>query len=494
MENNCKNENLKNDNEIVCVNENNNKKIIKNIVLVAISNILTLLAGVLVGFVIPKIMLKADYGYYKTYTLYFGYIGLFPLGFIDGIYLLYAGKKYNDLDKRKFRCYSRFLFVFQLIISLILMILSIPFFFTDFGIILFFLGINVVFNSITGYFQIISQITGRFKELSFRNTIKAILTTISVVVLVILYYLKVIDNLKFSVYIVITFSISVLLSIWYLFTYRDIVFGDSASIREEKSNIFKYFKIGIPLLIANVVSHLILTIDRQFVSVLFDIEIYATYAFAYNMLSLITTVISAISTVLYPSIKQYDENELKNNYSKLLGIISILVSFALLSYFPLDFIVTKWLPKYIDSLEIFRVILPGLILSSCISLIMFNYYKAFDKTFNYFIKSVIILVLSVLSNLFAYFVFKNTISISIASISVFLIWYIIVDLLIFKKYKCYSSIKNFAYIIAIMISFYLITYFISNVFIGFGIYFIIFILLTISFYFNLIKKSKFFRR
>ena len=63
------------------------------------------------------------------------------------------------------------------------------------------------------------------------------------------------------------------------------------------------------------VSSFILTIDRQFVSVLFDIETYASYAFAYNLLSLITTVISAISTVLYPTIKTYDEKTLFLNYN-----------------------------------------------------------------------------------------------------------------------------------------------------------------------------------
>ena len=94
-------------------------KVVKNIILVALSNILTLISGVLVGFVLPKIMSKADYGYYKTFTLYFSYIGLFPLGFIDGIYLIYAGLNYKDLNKNKFRLYTRFLFWFQFVLMVI---------------------------------------------------------------------------------------------------------------------------------------------------------------------------------------------------------------------------------------------------------------------------------------------------------------------------------------------------------------------------------------
>ena len=70
------------------------KKIYRNIFFVAISNIITLLAGVLVGFVIPKIMSVTDYGYYKIFTMYFAYTGLFHFGFCDGICLYFAGKKY----------------------------------------------------------------------------------------------------------------------------------------------------------------------------------------------------------------------------------------------------------------------------------------------------------------------------------------------------------------------------------------------------------------
>ena len=72
------------------------KKIFRNIIFVAVSNIITLLAGVLVGFVIPKILTITDYGYYKIFTMYFAYTGLFHFGFCDGIFLYFAGKKYDN--------------------------------------------------------------------------------------------------------------------------------------------------------------------------------------------------------------------------------------------------------------------------------------------------------------------------------------------------------------------------------------------------------------
>ena len=469
-------------------NSNSGGKVVKNIIVVAISNIFTLLSGILVGFILPKIMSKADYGFYKTFTLYTGYIGLLHFGFIDGIYLLFAGIKYNDLNKEKFRTYTRFLLLFQLILSLVIMVISIPFMGNELGLIFFFIGINIVLNSMTTFYQFISQITSRFKELSILNIIKAILNSLSIIILTLLYYSHVINLVSYVTYLIIYTVIAALITIWYVFAYREILFGSASSLKEEKKEIIKFFKVGFPLLVANLVSSFILTIDRQFVSILFDIETYASYAFAYNLLGLITTVIAAISVVLYPTIKVFNDEQLKNNYNRLNAIIAIVVSLCVGAYYPLKFIIENFLPNYVDSLPIFRVILPGLVISSCISMIMFNYYKALNKQTRYFVISVIILAISFLANLVAYLIFKTPLSISIASIIVMAIWYVVVEFTIVKKYKL-NPAKNIIYILAILAMFFILTQFIDNPFIGFGIYMAAYIAITLVFYFKLVKSK-----
>ena len=153
------------------------KKTIGNIFKVAASNILNLLAGVLVGFLLPKIIGVTDYGYYKTFTLYATYIGLFAFGITDGVYLKYGGKNYEELDKSNFRFYTIFYFLLELISSLI----AILFLKDEIRYIFICLAVFLIFNNITGYFQIISQITGRFNELSIRTFIQSILTVLTVI-------------------------------------------------------------------------------------------------------------------------------------------------------------------------------------------------------------------------------------------------------------------------------------------------------------------------
>ena len=133
-----------------------------------------------------------------------------------------------------------------------------------------------------------------------------------------------------------------------------------------------------------------------------------------------------------------------------------MVFVCLLVYYPLDLFIHWFLPKYNDSLVIFRIILPGLITSSCISIVMQDYYKLLNKNLNFFIKSLFIIALSIGLNLLAYYIFKTPEAISVASIIVTFIWYITIESYFVIHYKVKFS-KNLLFIMLATISFYLIT-------------------------------------
>lgn len=468
------------------------KKVVKNIIVVAFGNICTILAGVLVGFLVPKMMINGDtnidYGYYKIFQLYYGYIGLFHFGFCDGFLLLYAGKKYDELNKERFRTLVKFFLAFQIIVSLIVLVVALPFVKTEYGFIFAFLSVNLLAGNITEFYQQICQATGRFKELSLRNIIKAILNSVIVIALYALYKTNVIDFLKYQIYIYCFTAVNWFLAIWYIIRYREITFGRSVKLKECLSEIKKFYVVGIPILISRLVSVFILNIDRQFVSILFSTETYASYAFAYNMLQLITIATGAVSIVLFPTLKKFSEDKLKSHYNSFISIVVIFSGLCLLAYFPLHVIVTTFLDKYVDSLPIFQVILPGVIMSSAISMIMLNYYKSLNKSFTYFIISIIILVLSTLANLIAYFIYKTPLSISIASLIVMSIWYLVTEFILTKNWKI-KTIKNICYIVLVVTAFFLITIFVDNIYLSGVCYLGAYLVLTLVFYFKLIKNK-----
>ena len=429
------------------------RKTIGSIFKVALSNILKLLTGVLVGFLLPKIIGITDYGYYKTFTLYASYVGLLHFGFADGIYLKYGGKNYEELDKSSFRFYTAFLIVLEIIVSCVGFVVALVCLDGEARFILVCLSAYLLSANIINYYQIISQITRRFNELSIRTVVQSVLTVIAVIIFWGLYKFAG-AIISYKSYTAVYVGINIILTIWYIYTYRDITFGKMG--KKDWAVLWQFVKIGFPLLIANLCSTLMLNLDRQFVNVLFDTNTYAVYAFAYNMLGLITTALSAISTVVYPTLRRTEEKTLKSSYTFLIEIILILVFVCLLVYFPLCWFISWFLPQYIDSLVIFRIILPGLAISSAITIVMHNYYKSFGKETNFFIKSIIILVLSAIANFIAYKIFGTPEAISIASIVVMLLWYILIESYFIKNYRV-NWIKNFIYMLLVAAGFYLIT-------------------------------------
>lgn len=432
----------------------NRRKTLGSILFVTISNISTIISGVFVGFLLPKMVSLDGYGYYKVFTLYCSYIGLFTLGLHDGIVLKYGGTNYEEFDKKKFRSYFKWYLLINACFSLIILAISQFALQGDYRIIFFLLSINIMANSITGYFQQISQITQRFTEYSVRKIVTSIINIASIALLYIFY--KNGNEILYLYYVFVFVFINIIMTVWYIFTYREIVFGDSYSIKETKKDAKALIENGFPLTIANLCSSLILTLDRQFVSLLFPTATYAIYAFAYNILSLVTVATSAISAVLYPLLKRTDETNLKNSYSIIVSILLALVGVAMVAYFPLREIIHFILPKYNDSIEIFRIIFPGLGISTVITVAMHNYYKTLGRNIVYFKRSIFILVLSFLANCIAYFIFRTTISISVASIITMIIWYIVVENEFVISFN-YKRGKNFCFLILYMVGFYIIS-------------------------------------
>ena len=248
---------------------NNSKKTIKSIIGVTLSNCTTILSGIVIGFLIPKILSVESYGLYKTFTLYTTYIGFFSLGIIDGIVLDYGGYNFEQLNKKKFRSFFKWYMLVHVIGLIALCIISFFLKDNDFKFIMLLLGIDMIAVNVTGYFQQISQFTQRFHEYSVRKVLQSV-SNIVIVLLMFGYYYTQKSEIGYQIYVIALVMVNVVLTVWYVYTYRSISFGNAEKMKDTKGEIFHLIKIGFPLLFANLCATLILTLDRQFVNILFD--------------------------------------------------------------------------------------------------------------------------------------------------------------------------------------------------------------------------------
>lgn len=423
---------------------------VRKIGFVAFSNIIKLVSSILIGFVIPNLLGLMDYGYYKVFVLYLTYIGLFHFGFIDGIYLKYGGIDYKDINKSKFRTYFRFLLSLETMITLIGLIVTLLFVDGEKQFIFSLLFLNLLATNLTTYYQFISQITSRFKEYSTRIIILAF-TNIMIVA-----YMYLFDVKDYKTYVTLIVGVNYLLLMWYVYTYKDITFGRSESINKNKKDIISFFSNGIPLLLANLAATFVITVDKQIVEIFFSVEEFGIYSFAYSMLSMITVVVSAVGVVLYPTLKKTNLNNISKNYTQLNRIIIVIVLMGLMGYFPLLWIIPRFLPNYTGSLIIFRIALPGLALTSSISAIKHNFFKITNKNINFFFISLIAISLNIGLNLGAYYVYKTTTAIAISSIIGISLWYVLTEIYMVKNHHVEWKLNSVILLLGV-IAFYTIT-------------------------------------
>ncbi len=463
----------------------NERKTLKDIFRVVTSNIISLTSAILVGFILPKITTVTDFGYYKTFTLYVTYLGLLHFGFCDGIYLKYSGRDFTELNNAKFRFFCSFFYLMEFVVSLVLIGVSLFFVPEDLRLIVLGLAVYSFFHLCCSFYRLILEATSQFKISSFRITIYALLRVIGLAGFW-FYSAQWGTFISYKLIVAFTIGLEFFLAAWMFYYLRKITNGSRLSYCEGIKEVPYIFGLGIPLLITNLMSTFLLVLDRQFVNILFPKDVYAVYAFAYSLLALVTTTTSAVATVLFPRLKKATESNLKESYTILVTVILVVVFAGLLMYFPLCEFINWYLPKYKGSLIIFRIIFPGLAVSSAVTVVMYNYYKVLDLTVKFLKISLFIILFSVGANYLAYEFFHTTTSISMASIVVMLLWYVWSERYFVKLYLV-SWVRNLLYMLMMMTGFYLVTE-IESAVIGFFAYFSLFLLLTVLFHHSTLKR------
>lgn len=460
----------------------------KNMFFVVFSRGVSLLSSVIIGFLVPKFFSLTDYGFYKVFTLYAVYTSLLHFGFVDGVLLKFSGMEYNELEVEKMRTLSKFFIVFELIISLLMAIGLICFLKGDYLFVGIMLSINMIFVNVTTYYQFISQAVQRFKEYSQKSFMASVLKILFTGTLFILFYFKN-QVISYKVFLIGLNTIDFLMMIWYLFIYRFITFGKSKSLHMLKDDIKDIFKTGIILTLAYQTSHLVLALDRQFVNVLFSTETFAIYSFAYSIVSMISTLITSVSVVLLPMLKKEKSEEVIKIYKKSTVTVSLVASLSLVCYFIISPFIEWFLTDYIESIPYIAIVLPSFLFTSVIIIVMFTMAKIMDRNLSFLKDSLIVLALGFLTNLIAYLIFKSPIAISLASLLVMIVWFVISGLSLKRKISV-GIVKELIFLLLVATGFLIITKFINNYIYGFISYFVLIIILIFIFYGKIFTKKK----
>lgn len=455
-------------------------KLFKDVIEVFVSNFLLIVSGIITGFLLPNLLGVTDYGYYKIFNLYTTYVVFFDLGIANGVYLEFGGIGKESIPKERFRFYFRILVILQAMCLAAISVIALIVLKGSYQFIFIMLSLFSMANNITNYYERVSVALGEFNALSRRNILKSILS------LAIIGFLWIGIRLKLSIhyykiYTILFVAMYGFLAIQYVYIFKDISFGKSSSFKEEKLSLKRIISGGMLLLLAEMMASLILALDRQFVSVLYDIDTYSLYSFAYSMLKIIVLAVSAVSNIIYPTLKRMGQEEMQQSYKYSLCVVGMLSIACQLAYYPLCLIVEFFLPDYLGSLPIFRILFPGITINLIISLLMVNHYKALKKQGLCFGITVVVLVISFGLNYGAYFIFRRPIGFSAASVLTMLVWYVLSGYFIDRIYRINTKI-SLVYLLVNIAVYYLVSNWVENYYVGFISNLVLLLMISLVFY------------
>jgi hypothetical protein len=206
------------------------KRYARGLSLVTIVNIFSFVVGVVASLLIPYVLSINDFAVYKTYNLYTSYVGFFHFGFVDGIYLLFGGLAYDQIDKPKFRTFFWFFFVMEAVVGILATVLSFIFIHDQTMLIVMVLVIaTMLATNITNYYGIIAQLTTDFKNYSFKNILRVVIKGLALVLLFVFWKLNILTNYLAYVYIVVGLILAdILVDLDYMRTFKATTFGKCA--------------------------------------------------------------------------------------------------------------------------------------------------------------------------------------------------------------------------------------------------------------------------
>lgn len=345
----------------------------RNIGLSVIAQIISLAVSFIMNLVLPKFISEYQYALWQTYLLYVGYVGILHFGLLDGIVLRYSQYDYEELDKVRIRSQFKCLLVMTNTFCTIAIICVSLFCQNEMRTVFIMTAIGIITRTIFTYTSYSFQITNRIKYYAEMIIGYRIFYGIGVIAMLLLGFHS------FYFFCAVDLGSDVFGVLFSLHNNKGLYFGKSLKIKETLEEAKKNISAGILLMISNWSSFLLTGSARMIIQWHWDKLTFGKVSFAFSITNLFLTFVTAISVVLFPSLKRTNKENLPGLYKKIRAVMNPVLIIILIFYYPGCWILKQWLPEYNNSLLYLGIILPIIIFSSKISLLTNNYLKALRK-------------------------------------------------------------------------------------------------------------------
>lgn len=280
--------------------------------------------------VVPKFLSVDDYGLWQLFLFYFSYLGFLHLGWEDGIYLRYAGKRFEELDGRTFSGQFYGVTLLQIFFAGVVTVGAQIFVDDPIKRLALLCAVWLApFVNFTNLCNFIMRITNRIKDYA-----RFLLTERIVFFLGVLIFLLVLHKNEFRyMYYAKLFSV-ISVTLIGIYLCRSLLQPKFYSLESIAAEAKENLTVGSKLMLANIAGMLILGIVRYGISMGWDVATFGRVSLTLGISNFLMVFISSVSVVFFPIIKRMDDDKRVEAYKTLRIALDVILLAALIGYYP----------------------------------------------------------------------------------------------------------------------------------------------------------------
>ncbi|WP_151035641.1 lipopolysaccharide biosynthesis protein [Bacillus wiedmannii] len=408
---------------------------IKNIIYMLAAQGVSLSLSFLTAFILPMFLGVEQFGYWQIYLLYTAYVGIFCMGYNDGLYLRYGNYDYDelpfDLLRASIKPFLMMLFVLTCVIITVLVLGES----SDKTFVFLMVASNIFIQGLNGTFTIVYQFTNRIKLYSVSTVLNKIL------LLFIISSLLVMNINNYQVIIMADIAIKIVVLFFNIYFCKELLFGKTSSLISGFLEMKENMQVGISLMVANLMGMLIFGIGNFLVERFLRVQEYGMYAFAISSTNLTILFISSISLALYPMLKRLSEKSISYYYEKINIILCTLIFGMLFLYFPIYWVVEHIMTEYRPILSYLYFLFPIVVTQGKIQLLVNTYYKILREEKAMLKANISSVIVFLIIGVPAFFVFRSVTWIAVCTL-ITMVWRCYASEIYLKKKLGIKEFKN----------------------------------------------------
>ena len=452
----------------------------RGIVTVFTANIINMLFSLVTNFVLPKYLSIETYAIIKTFQLYVSYIGIFHLGFSDGLYLKYGGKVLKDIDKNEIKVSISTMTIFQIVVAGVIFAYAV----IRGNCLVLIFAFDIIGFNMMGLFKSIYQALGEFNRYAKITQAVALINFFINMLLI-----AVVKTDNPYMYITGYVCVDICIYLYIVYDFKKVMGIKKIGIGFSCEELRKNIKNGILLLFGNLTNIILISMDRWFTKILLHAIDFAQYSFAVSVQTMLNVAISPLTITLY---NYLCINQEKKKIQRLQSCIIIFSVILVSAIFPVKLVLELFLKKYYDATVVITLLFATQIFSILIQSVYVNLYKAQKKQEKYFKKVITVIIIGFILNFVFYYISRCKESFALGTFISTIIWFIFCqndfkELKLLKVQLLYLLLETIVFIFIALkmsaISGCLLYFFLT------GILTIVFMKKEILFIINLIKRN-----